>query len=158
GTLTITDSNANGRIDLDGSGEAGVVNVNRNQTLATDMFLQDAFNGDMNLFHNSAFQFNPTFTLSAGGTIDVDNGFVAGGLGFSDLVGDGAFMESVKRVQTGGTIPVGDTAGTLQMAAAFTMRGGTFTNNGRVIFKGATDMTPAGGYPPALSAHTIINA
>jgi fibronectin-binding autotransporter adhesin len=159
GTLTITDVGVNGRLDLDGTGEAGVVNVNRNQTLFTEMLLADAFNGTLNLFHNSTFQFNQAFTLAAGGSIVVDNGFVAGGLGFGDTPADTAFFDSGALIQTGGTINVVDTDGTLQIDAPFTMSGGTFANSGTVIFNGTTSITAAGGYAPSsLDAQTIVNA
>lgn len=159
GTLTITDSNNNGRIDLDGAAETGVVNVNRNQTLATDIFPQDTFNGTLNLSHNSKFDFNPTFTLGAGGTITANNGFVAGGLGFSDIPADTSFIDTVELVQSGGTINVADTDGTLQIDAPFTMSGGSFTNFGTAIFNGITSITTAAGYDPsAVNSQTIVNA
>jgi fibronectin-binding autotransporter adhesin len=159
GTLTISDDGLNGRLDLDGTGEAGIVNVNRNQTLTTEMQLFDTFNGTLNLFHNSTFDFNPAFTLGTGGSIVVDNGFVAGGIGVSDILADTSYIESAGLIQTGGTINVVDTDGTLQIDAPFTMSGGTFTNSGTVIFNGVTNITAAGGYAPSsLDAQTIVNA
>lgn len=158
GTLHLTDAGVNGRLDLDGSSETGVVNVNRNQTFFTEMQLLDTFNGSLNLFHNSTFRFNPQFTLGAGGTITVDNGFIDGGL-FADTPADVAFFDSAQLTQSGGTINVVDTDGTLQIDANFTMSGGTFTNFGTVIFNGVTNITAPSGYAPSsLNAHTIVNS
>ena len=58
GTLEINNVNANARVDLDGAGEAGVVNINRNQTLDLNVGFADFFNGTMNLFHNSTLDFS----------------------------------------------------------------------------------------------------
>ncbi|WP_442481865.1 beta strand repeat-containing protein [Aeoliella sp. SH292] len=158
GTLTISDVGVNGRIDLDGTGEAGIVNVNRNQSLITEIPLFDTFNGTLNLFHNSTFQFDSTFTLGTGGSIAVNNGFVDGGL-FDDTLADISYIDSAQLSQSGGTINVADTDGTLQIDAAFTMSGGTFTNSGTAIFNGVTSITTASGYSPAsLNAQTIVNA
>ncbi len=55
GTLQINDSSVGGRVDLDGVSGAGIVNVNRNQTLDLNVPLSDAFSGTMNLFQSSKF-------------------------------------------------------------------------------------------------------
>ena len=49
-TLQITGTNVNARVDLDGTSGAGVVNVGRNATLDIDVTINDAFQGDLNLF------------------------------------------------------------------------------------------------------------
>jgi hypothetical protein len=158
GTLSIPSAGLC-RVDLDGSGEAGVVNVNRNQTLDLNPGMADAFNGTMNLFHNSTFDSLSGWILGTGGSLVVDNGFVAGGLGFSDIPADTSFIASGPLTQTGGTINVVDTDGTLQLDAEFIMIGGTFTNSGTVIFNGTTNITAASGYAPSsLNAQTIVNA
>lgn len=158
GTLSIPNAGLS-RVDLDGSGEAGVVNVNRNQTLDLHPAMADSFNGSMNLFHNSTFDSVSGWTLGAGGSIVVNNGFVGGGLGFSDILADTSFIDGGPLTQTGGTIDVVDTDGTLQIDANFTMSGGTFTNSGTAIFNGVTSITTASGYSPAsLNAQTIVNA
>jgi hypothetical protein len=158
GTLQINNANANARVDLDGAGEAGVVNINRNQTLDLNAGFADNFNGTMNLAHNSEFDSLNAWTL-AGGSIIANNGFVAGGLGFPDVPADTSFIAGGLLMQTGGTINVADTDGTLQMDVNFTMSGGSFTNSGTVIFNGTTTtITTASGYAPAVSsADTIIN-
>lgn len=159
GAVTISDVGLNGRLDLDGSGEAGVVNINRNQSLVTEMPLSDVFNGTLNLFHNSTLQFAPVFTLGTGGLIVVDNGFVDGALPNPDIPADTAFIEAAGLTQTGGTINVVDTDGTLQLNAPFTMSGGSFTNAGTVIFNGVTSITTAAGYDPSdIDSQTIVNA
>ncbi|MDZ4658737.1 MAG: hypothetical protein SH868_14270 [Bythopirellula sp.] len=158
GILEINNANANARVDLDGVGEAGVVNINRNQTLDLNAGFADFFNGTMNLAHNSTFNSLNAWTL-AGGSIIANNGFVAGGLGFPDVPADTSFIAGGLLTQTGGTINVVDTDGTLHMDVNFTMSGGTFTNSGTVIFDGTTTtITTAAGYAPAVSsAETIIN-
>ena len=78
GTLTISATGANARIDLDGSGENGIVSVNRNQTLDVNGTLADAFNGDMNMLHETTLDMSGGWSLGAGGTINIDNGAVAG--------------------------------------------------------------------------------
>ncbi len=159
GMLQITGLGANARLDLDGATETGVVNINRNQTIATDMPLSDTFNGTLNLFHNSEYQAGQIFTLGAGGSIVANNGFVAGGLGFPDVPADVAIIDVASLVQTGGTINVADTDGTLNIDSQFTMSGGTFTNFGTVIFNGVTNITTAAGYDPSdVNSQTIVNA
>ncbi len=154
GTLHIADPSLGGRADLDGIGGAGVVNVTRNQTLDVDLQLSDAFSGTMNLFQNATFDSQFAWTLDLG-AINVDNGAI-GGLGGSPagvaVIAGGTFT------QTGGTINVVDTDGTLQLDANFTMSGGSFTNSGTAIFNGTTSITTAAGYVPAnLTAQTIVN-
>ena len=157
GTLQINQSNFNGRIDLDGTGEAGVVNVNRNQTLDINMPLFDNFNGTLNLSHNSTFDLQAGFTL-AGGSIVVDNGFVDGALPFPDIPADTSYIVNLGFNQTGGTINVVDTDGTLQIDANYTMSGGTFTNSGTVIFNGSNTISTAAGYAPTTSSsETVVN-
>ncbi len=157
GTLTISGS-VNGRIDLDGSSETGVVNVNRNQTLSTNMLLFDDFNGTLNLFHNSTYQTTHNLQVGTGGSIVIDNGFVDGGI-FTDIPADTAYFKGIQLNLIGGTINVVDTDGTFQIDGLFTMSSGSFTNSGTVIFNGPTTITTAAGYDPtALDAKTIVNA
>ncbi|MCA9235826.1 MAG: hypothetical protein KDA44_10165 [Planctomycetales bacterium] len=154
GTLQINDSSLGGRVDLDGTSGAGVVNVNRNQTLDLNVPISDAFSGTMNLFQNSTFDSSGAWTLDLG-TITVDNG-ATGGLGGAPA--DTAFIKGGTLTQTGGVISVADTDGTLQLDANFTMSGGSFTNSGTAIFNGTTSITTAAGYVPTnLTAHTIVN-
>lgn len=160
GTLSINApiANGNGRVDLDGAAEAGVVNVNRNQTLDLNVAFADSFNGAINLAHNSTFDSLNAWTL-AGGSIVANNGFVAGGIGVPDIPADVSFIAGGLLTQTSGNINVADTDGTLQLDSAFTMSGGSFTNSGTVIFNGVTSITTAAGYAPsALNSQTIVNA
>ncbi|MCP5533944.1 MAG: hypothetical protein H7A49_11700 [Akkermansiaceae bacterium] len=155
GTLQINDSSIGGRINLDGSGEAGVVNVNRNQTLDLNIPLSDSFSGTMNLFQESVFDSSAAWTLDTG-VITIDNG-ATGGIGGAPAgtatIAGGAFT------QIGGTISVVDADGTLEIDAPFTMTGGSLTNFGTVAFNGETSITTAPGYAPsALDAQTIVNA
>ncbi len=146
------------RVDLDGAGEAGVVNVNRNQTLDLNIAFADAFNGTLNLFQESHFNSLNAWTL-AGGSIIANNGFIDGIIPNPDVPAGTSFIEGGLLTQTGGTINVVDSDGTLQMDVNFTMSGGTFTNMGTVIFNGVTNITAPGGYAPSsLNAQTIVNA
>jgi len=118
-------------IDLDGTGEGGEVNVNRNQTLDNNVTPADAFNGSMNLFQNSTLDIASAWTLAAGGTINVNNGAVGG---FPGIPAGTSTIAGGTLTQTGGTISVVDADGTLEFTAAFTMNGGSFPNNGLVVF------------------------
>lgn len=157
GTLQINTANTLSLIDLDGAGNAGVVNVNRNQTLDVNGVLADAFGGTMTLFQESTLDMSNNWGLNAG-TLTANNGFVAGGLGVPDTPAGKSYIKGGTLTQTGGAINVADADGTLQFDADFTMSGGTFSNSGEVIFNGTTTITTAAGYAPALSsAETIIN-
>ena len=157
GTLQINTANAFSLIDLDGSGNAGVVNVNRNQTLDVNGALADAFGGTMTLFQQSTLDMSNSWGLNAG-TLTANNGFVAGGLGVPDTPAGTSYIKGGTLTQTGGTINVADADGTLQFDAPFTMSGGSFTNSGTTIFNGTTNITTAVGYAPnTLTAQTIVN-
>jgi fibronectin-binding autotransporter adhesin len=133
GTLQINDSSAGGRIDLDGAGELGVVNVNRNQTLDLNVPLADSFNGTLNLAHNATFDSSSAWTL-AGGSINVNNGFVDGVFPNPDILADVSVIKGGALTQSGGVINVVDTDGTLRFDSVFTLNGGTLTNEGHVVF------------------------
>ena len=133
GTLTLFAADADTRIDLDGSGEAGVVNINRNQSLDVSAQLSDAFNGTLNMAHNTKLTMASAWVM-AGGTINIHNGFVAGSpplvpaIPASKSTIAGNFFQ-----QTGGTITVEDGDGTLQFDAVTTLNG-NLVNNGLLIF------------------------
>jgi hypothetical protein len=158
GTLEITDTTPNPRIDLDGTGENGVVNINRNQTLILqNIGLADNFNGTMNLFHEATFQSSTGWSL-AGGGINIDNGFVDNPIPTPDIAAGTSTIAGALVTMFGGTINLVDTDGTLQFDANLTMTGGSFTNSGTVIFNGTTNITTAAGYAPTVSsAETVIN-
>ncbi|QDT73524.1 beta strand repeat-containing protein [Lacipirellula limnantheis] len=158
GTLQINTNNSFQLIDLDGAGNAGVVNVNRNQTLDVNGTLADAFGGAMTLAHQSTIDVSTAWGLNAG-TLTVNNGFVAGGLGVDPIPAGTSFIKGGTLTQTGGTINVADTDGTLQIDAPFTMSAGSLTNFGTVIFNGVTSITTAAGYAPSdVNSQTIVNA
>ena len=143
GTLQINDSSIGGRVDLDGTGEAGIVNVNRNQTLDLNVPMSDTFSGTVNLAHNSTFDSLNAWTLNAG-AINANNGFVDGSIPFPDVLADKSYIKGGTLTQTGGTISVVDIDGTLQFDTSFVMNGGNFVNNGHVIFNdNATINNPA---------------
>lgn len=154
GTLSINDSSTTARIDLDGAGEAGVVNVYRNQTLDLNIPLADNFNGSLNLFHNATFDSAPAWTM-AGGTLNVENGFVDGVFPIPDIPAGTAVIDGGNLSLSGGTITVADTDGTLRFDTGFSLSGGTLANAGKVVFNGTTVITSAAGFAPSASASSI---
>jgi hypothetical protein len=152
--LSISGGGALARIDLDGSGESGVVNVNRNQTLDINLAISDAFNGDMNMFHGSTLDMASAWSLG-GGTIDIDNGAFAGippvPAGVSTIAGSAL-------TQAGGTITVVDNDGTLQFNAPFTMNGGNFVNNGLVVFDANATIAAGANFTMPTNSSSITVA
>ena len=155
GTLQINTANTLSLIDLDGAGNAGIVNVNRNQTLDVNGILADAFGGTMTLFQESTLDMSNNWGLNAG-TLTANNGFVAGGLGVPDTSAGKSIIKGATLTQSGGLINVPDTDGTLQFDANFTMSAGSFTNSGTVIFNETTNITTAAGYAPATATSQTI--
>lgn len=159
-TLTINGGNGSARIDLDGSGENGLVTVQRNQTLEINATLADAFNGSLQMFQNTRLDMAGAWTLGAGGDLGITNGAQVGipGIpaGMSTIAG-GALT------QTGGTITLTDNDGTLQFDAPFTMSGGNFVSRGHVIFNadatigaGANFTRPTGSSNITVEAGRIL--
>jgi hypothetical protein len=145
------------RVDLDGTGELGVVNVNRNQTLDLNIGFADAFNGTMNLFHESEFNSLNAWTL-AGGSIQVNNGFVDSPGITPDIPAGTAFIAGGLFTQNGGTINVVDSDGTLQFDAAFNMDGGSLVNNGHVIFDANATIDPVANFTMPTTSSSITVA
>jgi hypothetical protein len=135
GTLSLNATDADARIDLDGSGagEDGVVNVNRNQTLDLNIPLSDLFSGTMNLFHEATFDSSSGWGMN-GGTINVDNGFVDNSFPNPDVPAGISIIAGGQLALTGGTINILDADGTLQFDAEFETNAGNIVNNGHVIF------------------------
>ena len=156
-TLTITASSSIARIDLDGAGGLGAVNVNRNQTLDVNGTLTDSFSGSINMFQNSVLDISTPWTLDIG-TITADNGFVAGGFGFPDVPAGVSTIDGGALTQTGGTITVTDTDGTLRFNTGFVMNGGTLTNNGLVIFDADATIAAAANFAIGSTADYTVEA
>jgi hypothetical protein len=153
-TLSISGGGLLARIDLDGTSENGVVNINRNQTLEVNLAISDAFHGDMNMFQGSTLEMGNIWTLGDG-TIDVDNG-ATGGIpavpaGVSTIAG-GALTQSA------GTITVVDNDGTLEFDAPFTMNGGNFINNGLVVFDANATIAAGANFTMPTTASRITVA
>ena len=140
GTLTLAATDVDTRIDLDGAGEAGVVNVNRNQTLNVNIQMSDAFNGTINLFQDATLSVSTAWGLGTAGTINVDNGFVDSPSPLPDIPAGIATITGATFTQSSGTINVVDTDGTLVIPGRFNMTGGTFNNNGHTIFNGIANI------------------
>ena len=139
-TLSFSASDADARFDLDGSMEAGVVNINRNQTLDIDIQLSDIFNGSIAMSHETKLDIASSWILGAGAVIDVDNGAV---IGIPGVPAGKATIAGASFAQNSGTINVLDADGTLQFDAPFTMNGGTLANGGHVIFNQTAVIAPA---------------
>jgi hypothetical protein len=139
--LSATDADA--RIDLDGSAENGVVSVGRNQTLDIDIPIFDIFNGGITMSHNTKLDMSSAWILGAFATVDIDNGAV-GGIGGAPA--GTATIAGASFSQNSGTITVVDTDGTLQFDAPFSMNGGTLTNNGHVIFNQTATIAAAANF------------
>ncbi len=136
-TLTLAAIDGEARIELDGVGGAGAVDITRNQTLDIDVQLSDAFDGVIDLAHNSTLDIEDAWTFS--GTLNVENGFVAGNPPLTpNIPADVAFLRGGPITMTGGltptTVNVFDADGTLQFDAPLTANGGAIANNGHIIF------------------------
>ncbi|MCA9261121.1 MAG: hypothetical protein KDA61_18025, partial [Planctomycetales bacterium] len=105
GALQINDSSIGGRVNLDGIGEAGLINVNRNQTLDLNVPMTDAFSGTLTLFQGSTFDSISAWTLDAGSLV-ANNGATAG---FGGSPAGPSTIAGAAFTQTGGTISVVDT-------------------------------------------------
>ncbi|MEK7950999.1 beta strand repeat-containing protein [Luteolibacter soli] len=152
GTLSISSSSANARIDLDGLSGAGAVNVNRNQTLDLNIPLLDTFDGTIGMFQNTTFDSAAAWTMSSG-TFTVDNGAVPAVFPNPAVPAGVAIVSGGAFTLTGGTISVTDADGTLQIDSGFNLSGtGTLSNNGTVILNGTSTIAYAAGYSPASSS------
>jgi hypothetical protein len=125
-TLTINAINANARIDLDGDTEAGVVNVNRNDTLDINVTLDDPFGGTMNLAEGSTLDISTAWSLSAGDININTNAILIGTPGAAATITGGAFtlasgnlnLDDIDRVNF--TTPVTTTGGAINNAGGIT--------------------------------------
>jgi hypothetical protein len=128
GTLTITVSDPQGRIDLD-QGSSTVL-VGRNDTL--DINAEAHGSGDpysrlMTLFDGATLDMSNPWTLD--GTIEVNtNGVLAGTAGDPATIAGGDFT------QAGGLITLADQYDSLRLSANFSAEGGTIANSGLIIF------------------------
>jgi hypothetical protein len=157
GTFSINASDADTRIDLDGATNTGTVQVMRNQTLDINVPLASgSFRGSMNLFQNSTLDI-PSWNLT-GGTITIDNGFLNNPLPDPDIPAGVAFLNGFAFTQAGGTINVLDGDGTLQFNTGFTQNGGTFVNNGQVVFNAPSVIgTRANFTMPSANSSITVN-
>ncbi len=138
-TLHLLSTDVDGRIDLDGSGEAGAVTVSRNQTLDIDLAIADIFNGSISMFQNSKLDIAGTWILGSG-TINIESGSSAG---IPTIPAGTAIITGGNFSQNGGNITVVDTDGTLQFDTNFSLTAGTLTNNGHVIFNQTATISAA---------------
>jgi hypothetical protein len=153
-TLHLNAADADTRIDLDGSGEAGAVVVGRNQTLDIDVPLADIFNGTITMSHGTKLDVSSSWILGAGAAITVDNG-ATGGIGA--ISAGTSTIDGNSFSQNSGTITVVDADGTLQFDAPFSMNGGNLVNNGLVVFDSTAVIAAAANFtmPTTSSSLTV---
>ena len=120
-TLTITVSDNDGVIDLDGNSGASTINVLRNDTLAINGGVLDgAYSGTINLSAGATFSRNRSWSLD--GTLNANTG------GSTAATIAGTFF-----TQLGGSINV-DAGESLRLSSVFDALSGTIVNNGLIIF------------------------
>lgn len=134
GTLSLSATDADARIDLDGAAESGGVLVRRNQTLDVNIPLADIFNGSISMFQESKLDMSASWIMGANATIDIDNGFIDGTFPLPDVPAGIATIAGASFSQNSGTITIVDIDGTLKFDAPFSMNGGTLNNDGHLIF------------------------
>ncbi|RYD61534.1 MAG: hypothetical protein EOP83_16780 [Verrucomicrobiaceae bacterium] len=141
--LLIEPANSFSLIDLDGSLETGVVNILRNQTLNLEIAINDAFNGTLEMAHGAVLDLPVIFHLGAGGAFNVDNGFVTG---FPSIPATQCKISGNFFGVFGGTFTLEDNDGTLLLDTQFLMEGGSFINNGHVIFARNVELRSGGNF------------
>ncbi len=120
-TLTITISDNDAVIDLDGNSGNSTINVLRNDTLAINGGVLDgAYSGTINLSAGATFSRNENWSFN--GTLNANTGG-----------GTAAAISGGVLSQTGGSINV-DAGESLRMASSLNAVGGVITNNGLIIF------------------------
>jgi hypothetical protein len=157
GTLSLSASDGDARLDLDGTGspESGAVNVSRNQTLDINLPLADVFNGSLTMTHNTRLETSSAWILGIGGTVDINNGATTG---LGAVAADTATIAGSSFSQNDGTITVEDVDGTLQFDVPFAMNGGDFINNGLVIFNQSATIATAANFTMPGDASLTVEA
>jgi hypothetical protein len=130
GSLVINGAYPTARVDLDGTIGNGIVSVGRNQLLDINVAVSDAFGGTINLSHASTIDISTTWSMNIG-TLNADNGATTGTF---PIAANTSYIAGAAFTQSGGTITVVDTDGTLQFNAPFIQSGGDLVNNGKVVF------------------------
>lgn len=146
-------------IDLDGSSGNGQVNIPRNQNLRIVATLSDAFGGSLTMGHDSKLTIELPWAID-GGTTTINNGFQAESPPFIPFIPAGnATIAGATLTQTGGTIDVTSSTGTLTLEADFTGSGGTIDNiaGGTVVFQGTTSIQTGHDYQLGSNAQTIVD-
>ena len=157
-TLSINAADtADARIDLDGVLGNGVVDVTRNATLDINVKINDDFDGTMTLRHDSTLNMNSTWGLGAGGVINIDNGFVDGGI-FPDTPAGTATLDGFSLTNSGGTINVLDSDGTLVLSSGYGGIMGTLdnSNGGTVVFNRNSVLNNGHDYLLGLNSQSVV--
>ncbi len=127
-TLRITALDADARVDLDGAGNLGVVNVNSNATLDVDVPLSEGFSGDLNLAAGATLDVASAWGI-ADATVDVNTPGAIVGTG-----GPAAHLAGGPITMNGGTITLNDSLDALVVDAEFAANLGAIVNEGSITF------------------------
>ncbi|MAT73253.1 MAG: hypothetical protein CMJ58_27525 [Planctomycetaceae bacterium] len=131
GSLIITSTDPDARVDLDGPGAVfGRLQVNANQVLDIQVPLADAFGGTIDLHTGARFRVEDPWELNGDAVVNVNTREI----GTSSTPGDAATITGAAWTMTGGTINVDDRWDSLQFGSRCTATGGTINNSGALIF------------------------
>ncbi|HEY7089034.1 MAG TPA: hypothetical protein VH518_13145, partial [Tepidisphaeraceae bacterium] len=154
-TLQITASDTDARVDLDGTGGNGVVNVGINATLDIDVAINDSFSGTMNLAAGSKLDIAGAWSIDVA-TVNINTtGFIMGTGGPAAHLAGGAIT------MTGGTIILDD-IDSVVFDASITASGGVINNSGAMTFNApatflsGVDFNMTGG-EAKLTVNSIVN-
>jgi hypothetical protein len=143
-TLTITVSDPDGLIDLDGNSGASTINVQRNDTLAINGgVLDSAYSGTVNLSPGATFSRNVAWSLD--GTLNANTTGTAA-----------ATIAGAKLTQTGGSINV-DAGESLRLASEFNATGGVIVNNGLIIVDNTATVLSTAQFQTGASGSLEVN-
>jgi hypothetical protein len=131
GTLTINFTDPDARVDLDGSGESGIVNVSVNDTLEINGPLSDKFNGTLNLSQGSSIRVSAPWQAGNGSTINVNT---VGSTGDSTLQVGGTFIfENGSATTLNGNLRLDNPTTIVQPGADFTGSGALINRPTRAL-------------------------
>lgn len=143
-TLQITAAHAGARFDLDGTFNAGTLQVNGNATLDIDVrpgsiLSTPDFDGTMNLATGSTIDFAHAWefgnsSASSNGVINVNTPSFVFVPGQDPNPGPAAKIVGANWTMNNGTINIDDSWDTLQLDSPLAANGGTINNSGTIVF------------------------
>lgn len=143
-TLQISATHTGARFDLDGTFNAGTLQVNGNATLDIDVrpgsiLGTSDFDGTMNLATGSTIDFAHAWEFgnssgSSNGVINVNTPSFVFVIGQDPNPGPAAKIVGASWAMKNGTINIDDSWDTLQLESQLSAYGGTINNSGKIIF------------------------